>query len=103
MYVQLLWEDWAPKTDSDAPGNCRSISTSISSFGIGLSGSYSACDKVNITKYEDAAHFSNEFVTPSAYMTERSVEYQISYARTPDQYGLQIVTNAWMTGYLKIG
>lgn len=99
--IELAWEDWAPKEDST--GACRSVSLSISSFGIGLGGAYTACDQVNITKYVEPAHFSNEFITPSAYLADRSVQYQISYARFDDGLVLSFTTNAWMTGYLKAG
>ena len=92
----LYWEDWAPRGDSS--GSCRSVSIGVSVFGISASGSYEACDTVDITKSAAAGTFANTFRTPRVLNSERGVEYQISLG-VPQGGTPRLSTNASMTGY----
>lgn len=71
------WEDWSPKSDS--PGsNCRTLGMSITAFGIGVSGSFNACDTMNATKYSDGGHYAMSW-EGNAQQSERESEFMISY------------------------
>lgn len=95
----LYWEDWAPRGDSTGP--CRSVSIGVSVFGISASGSYEACDTVDMTKFTAPGSFSNTFRTPRVLNSERGVEYQISLG-VPQGGTPRLTTNASMTGYSSI-
>ena len=91
------WEDWAPRADSS--GNCRTVSVGVSAYGVSVSGSYSACDQVDITKGAAAGTFSNTFRTPSSHLQERSVQYQLAVG--VPQGTLPGMDTSWgITGYL---
>lgn len=72
----LSWEDWAPRADSS--GSCRSTSLSVSAHGIGVSGSFTACENLDITKGAAGANFKSAW-RGWVINSERATQYQIAF------------------------
>jgi hypothetical protein len=53
----MSWVDWAPK--GDTTGACANQTLSVSVAGVGISSSYTRCEKWDITKYAEAGKFKN--------------------------------------------
>jgi len=70
------WEDWSPK--SDTSGGCRSISISVSAFGVGVSGNYTGCETSDITKGSAAGSFTSAWASSGVSQSERAVQSQIA-------------------------
>lgn len=67
------WVDWDPGSDADH-GNCGSYSIGISYSGVGITSSFTACDRWDITKWSDYGHFRNTW-RGDARRSEREVGY----------------------------
>lgn len=92
------WEDWAPTADTT--GGCRSISISVSAFGVGVSGSYSGCETNDITKGAAAGTFTSAW-KGSVASSERAVQSQIAVG--VPQGSTPAFTLAWdINGYVDI-
>ena len=92
------WEDWAPTADSS--GACRTISISVTAFGVGVSGSYNACETNDITKGAAAGSFGSAW-KGSVASSERAVRSQIAVGVPQGQ--LPGFTLSWdINGYVNI-
>lgn len=94
----MVWEDWAPRTDSE--GGCRTKSVGISVAGVSATGYYEACEKQDITKYSEAGKFENAWAYPAGRAdAEREVAYQVAF-NVPNGTYPKMVSRWGVAGFL---
>lgn len=72
------WVDWDPVGASF--GNCRSMGLGVTALGFGLSGSFTACETIDVVKQNPDVNFTEMwYVDFSGVQTSRGLQYLITF------------------------
>jgi hypothetical protein len=91
---QAGWIDWAPPADSPV-GQCRSYSYGLTVGPVSASGSYNACDLLDITKNDPAGDYKIDW-RGRAHDKERATQFVISF-HIPEAIGPTFIMNQGMS------
>ena len=74
----MAWEDWSPRSDKNV--SCGSITIGVQHV-VGLSFTHDICEIWNMTKYEEAGRFKNQWscgcIAPWGVDGDREVAYTV--------------------------
>ncbi|MFN8125745.1 MAG: hypothetical protein U0R64_04470 [Candidatus Nanopelagicales bacterium] len=91
---RLRWDDWSPRGDST--GGCRDVALNLSVLGVGVGGSFAACETIDVRKFSRPGHFAVTW-RGWALRTDREVAGQIAFSAP--RHRIPVLSASWrLTG-----